>query len=371
MALKIGDMLVKAKMITMDQLDEALKQQVMFGGKLGTNLIELGFVDEEALAFILSERLGVPYVHPSKFENIPKEVIAAIPKEVVEKHKVFPVELDGNRLTLVMSDPTDMSVIDDISFLVNMRIKPVIAPEIRLVMAFEKYYGIEKDLRYISLIKNQAQAISVETTNNDMKNVATSMKLEDNDDQDELDFLNFDDDPETEIEGIQVLTLDEEVIKKYSVDEISKDMANANDREEVGEHLLSYVNQQFDTVAIFVVWDKCAVGWKSTGKKSFVEVANRLKLPISEHMPFKRVYDSKSCYLGPCSNSPLKEALGGAGGESELIMPVIMGETVVSFLYVNGNADKLKDVIMDYNGIAVKASLAFEMLILKSKILMT
>ena len=60
MALKIGDMLAKAGIITTSQLDAALKQQVAYGGKLGTNLIELGFVDEESLAFFLGENSVSP-----------------------------------------------------------------------------------------------------------------------------------------------------------------------------------------------------------------------------------------------------------------------------------------------------------------------
>ena len=135
MAIKIGDMLVKAGIINETQLDEALKQQVVFGGKLGTNLLELGFIDEEALAFFLSEKLGVPYVHPSQFENVPDEILNLIPKNIVEKNKVFPIEIRKRRLFLVMPDPTDINLIDELSFMINMSIQPVIAPEIFVVKA--------------------------------------------------------------------------------------------------------------------------------------------------------------------------------------------------------------------------------------------
>ena len=373
MAIKIGDMLVKAGIITMPQLDEALKQQVIYGGKLGTNLIELGLIDEEALAFFLSEKLGVPYAHPSQFENVPYEVLSLVPQKVVEKHKVFPLEVRKRRLLLVMPDPTDMNLIDELSFMINMPIQPVIAPEIRLVMALDRYYGIHKDVRYISLIDKQSSAMPVETSAKELEAVAESVEVEGDEDDlmDGLDFLIQDDDVAPDRAAVSASTLREEAIKKYTVDDISKDMANADNRDEVAHHLIEYINQKFLTAAIFVIWDKFVMGWKASGPAGFVGSLRNLKLPIGDHLPFKRVYDSKRCYLGPLSNSPLTAALDGGGSGSELIMPIIMNDVVVSFIYVCGSEEELKEVLQEYDGIANKASLAFQMLIFKSKILMT
>ena len=371
MAIKIGDMLVKADIITMAQLDEGLRQQVIYGGKLGTNLIEMGVIDEEALAFFLSEKLGVPYVHPSQFENIPQKVIDIIPKKIVEKHKVFPVEVSKKRLSLVMADPTDMAVIDEISFLVNMQIKPVVAPEIRLTMAFEKYYGIEKDLRYISLRNTTDVSLTTETTAKDIKALASSVETEEDDLLDDLEFLTIDEEVEPDVEGARTVAIEEEVVRKYTVDDISMDMARSEDREEVAQCVIDYINQKFSTAAIFVLWDKFAVGWKASGPSAFVEMVSGMKLAISDHMPFKRVHASKQCYLGPCCNSPLTNAHNASNADSELIMPIIMGNEVVSFLYVCGAEEALKEALLEYNSIAVKASLAFEMLVIKNKIMMT
>lgn len=372
MSIKIGDMLIKAGIITMPQLDETLKQQVIFGGKLGTNLLELGLIDEEALAFFLSEKLGVPYVHPSQFENVPKDILNLIPQKVVEKHKVFPIEIRKKRLLLIMPNPTDMNLIDEISFMINMQIQPVIAPEIRLVMALEKYYGMQKDIRYVSLIDKHVSAGPAEENLIELEEEADTAESEADDLMDGLDFLiQDDDDVAPDSAAISASTLREEVIKKYTVDDISKDMANAGNRDEVANFLIEYVNQKFLTAAIFVIWEKHVRGWKATGPAGFVGSLRNLKLSLSDHLPFKRVYETKAHYLGPHTKSPLTAALENAETGSELIMPIIMNDVVISFFYVCGPKEELKEMLDEYDGIANKASLAFQMLIYKNKILMT
>ena len=75
MAITLLDMLLNAQLINREQFEEALRNRVLYGGKIGTSLIELGYVSEEDLARFLSRKLGVPYVHPDNLLNIPPEVI--------------------------------------------------------------------------------------------------------------------------------------------------------------------------------------------------------------------------------------------------------------------------------------------------------
>ncbi len=113
MALKLGEMLIREGLLTSAQLEEALKYQVIFGGKLGTNLIEMGLVEENALARVLSRKLGVPCAEESELMRISPEVIKLIPKDIAARYKVIPLRLENRRLTLVMADPTDLKAIDE------------------------------------------------------------------------------------------------------------------------------------------------------------------------------------------------------------------------------------------------------------------
>ena len=147
---KLGEILIKANLITHEQLDDCLKSQVIFGGKLGTNLIELGYLAEEDLAAYLSRIMGVPAAPADQIMSLPSEIVSVIPRELVEKYKVVPLSLDRKRLTLAMMNPSDIAAIDEISFITGLVIMPVVAPELRILCALEKYYDIRREKRYIS-----------------------------------------------------------------------------------------------------------------------------------------------------------------------------------------------------------------------------
>ena len=130
---KLGELLLEAKVINATQLQSAIAHQRQWGSRLGTALMEKGFVDEETLAKFLSQQRGMPSVVLSKMK-IPPEVLKRIPRELQEKHVLVPiaVEKTGNRetLTIAMADPSNLQALDEIKFAIGgVRIKTVIAVE--------------------------------------------------------------------------------------------------------------------------------------------------------------------------------------------------------------------------------------------------
>src|SRR6266568_8528642 len=151
MAQKIGELLVSEGLLTRKQLDEALKSQVIFGGRLGTNLVEMGIVEEQDLLLTLSKQLEIPFVSSEQLMAVPAEAIKLIPREMAEEYKIVPLSLEKKRLTAAMADPSDLSAIDAISFITGYIILPVVCSELRLLLALEQYYGIKREVRYIQL----------------------------------------------------------------------------------------------------------------------------------------------------------------------------------------------------------------------------
>jgi hypothetical protein len=95
MTMKLGELLINAGKITPAQLEETLKDQAIFGGRLGTNLIEMGYLDEHDLAHFLSKKTGFPYASPEQLMDIPPQVIRLIPEDAVRKYRVVPVALNN------------------------------------------------------------------------------------------------------------------------------------------------------------------------------------------------------------------------------------------------------------------------------------
>ncbi|MBI2080228.1 MAG: type IV-A pilus assembly ATPase PilB, partial [candidate division NC10 bacterium] len=138
-ASRLGDMLVKANLISEEQLKKALAQQESQGGRLGSNLVKLGFISEDDITSFLSKQYGVPSINLSHFE-IDTAVIKLIPAEIAQKHMVVPINRTGTVLTVAMADPSNIFTIDDIKFMTGFKVEPVVAAESSIKSAINKYY---------------------------------------------------------------------------------------------------------------------------------------------------------------------------------------------------------------------------------------
>jgi type IV pilus assembly protein PilB len=143
MAVRIGELLLKEKRITPDQLQEALNYQKANGGKLGFNLVKLGFVKDEELTALLSKQYGVPSINLAQFEIDPA-VIKLIPAETAHKYQIIPLSRAGATLTIAMTDPTNVFAMDDIKFMTGYNVEPVVASETAVADAITRYYAVAK-----------------------------------------------------------------------------------------------------------------------------------------------------------------------------------------------------------------------------------
>jgi type IV pilus assembly protein PilB len=147
-AVRLGDMLVKAALITREQLNQALQQQQTAGGRIGSNLVKLGFISEDDITSFLSRQYGVPSINLSHFE-IDAVVIKLIPSEIAQKHQVIPINRTGNVLTVAMADPSNIFAIDDVKFMTGFKVEPVVAAETSIKNAINKHYdsaGMVEDI---------------------------------------------------------------------------------------------------------------------------------------------------------------------------------------------------------------------------------
>jgi type IV pilus assembly protein PilB len=140
MSERVGELLVKRNFITLDQFKKAIEETKFKGGRLETNLVKLGFVKEDDLLSFLSAQYRVPSVKLSKIEINPN-VIKLVPASKAKDHLIIPVQRVGPKLTLAMTDPSNIVVIDEIKFMTGFNVEPVVASETEIVDAIKKYYG--------------------------------------------------------------------------------------------------------------------------------------------------------------------------------------------------------------------------------------
>jgi type IV pilus assembly protein PilB len=188
---RIGELLVKAGKITQDQLQDALTAQQKEGGRLGTHLVKLGFIEDEELVEFLSQRYGVPAINLNEVE-VDEGIIKVIPPDVARKYTIIPVSKAGAKLTIAMVDPTNVFAMDDIKFMTGYNVEPVVASDSSLRKAIDNYYGSTHSI--------------------ELKKV-----MEDLADPDETDLEVLDDEEELDLENIQQQSEEAPVVRLVNI----------------------------------------------------------------------------------------------------------------------------------------------------------
>lgn len=156
MALRLGDLLLKAQLITQDQLNKALAEQRSLGGRLGEVLMRLGYVSEEDIIECLSHQFGVPSINLRHFE-IDEAVAKLVPVDLARKYNVVPVNKTGAILTVAMADPTNIFAMDEITFMTGYRVEPVVASEEAIRAAIDRHFGSSREIELKKVMEDLSQ----------------------------------------------------------------------------------------------------------------------------------------------------------------------------------------------------------------------
>src|SRR4051812_19611410 len=146
MSQRLGDLLVKEKVLSPEQLEQALKAQKDSGGKdrLGSILVKLGFLSDDDVTNFLSRQYGVPAINLQFFEIDPA-VVKLIPEATAKRYQILPLSRVGAALTIAMVDPTNVFAMDDIKFMTGFNIEPVVASEAAIMEGIERAYHQDKE----------------------------------------------------------------------------------------------------------------------------------------------------------------------------------------------------------------------------------
>jgi hypothetical protein len=415
--LRLGEAMVKDGQISSETLAKALERQIIFGGRLGTNLVEMGAVTEEALAKFLGKVLGVPYAGPDKFKDIPQDAIDAFPTELAKKYTAFPIFRERARLHLAMKDPNDITVIDELRFIVGLDIKTYIASEIRIMYALEKFYGIKRNLRYISILDEEDKKPAPGGVQMFTKTAPPPPPVKEPepepqpqtpeppeppepDDEPEIDYtaqpVKFEW-PEPEVisqpdmsqpsapqpqalqqpvqPSVQPTPVQAAPVQPAAPEDPYAVLANPPDREAIAGAVVAAAAVEVSRAVLFLARGNAVAGWRAAGTGLSDDMAAGMSLPIGEQCIFKSVIEEKATYKGPVlrvpDNAALLEHLGGKGPQEAAAIPLVIRGKVVGVLYADdGEGSIIRAGGFDrLTALMAKASMSLEILILKTKIL--
>jgi hypothetical protein len=147
---RLGERLVAAKGLTGEQVELALGNQAVYGGRIGTNLVELEYASIEDVGRCLSEQRGVPLAGPEQLDAVDPAALAVLSADLCAKHGVLPLGRSGDRFQVAMIDPSAINVAR-LSLHFEQEVEPFIVPELRLYYYVEKHYGITRPSRFLRL----------------------------------------------------------------------------------------------------------------------------------------------------------------------------------------------------------------------------
>ena len=174
---RLGELLVRENLISVQQLRKAQEDQQKNGTRISTALIKVGAIEESKLTDFLSKQYGVPAINLKEFDVDP-DIIKLVPKDVAEKHLVIPVNRAGSSLIVAMCDPSNIYAVDDLKFLTGYNIEPVVTSEPALREAIEKYYA-EKGPNLEDIINTMEDDVEVAEGEEEGGNVEEMAKAAD------------------------------------------------------------------------------------------------------------------------------------------------------------------------------------------------
>ncbi|MBI5069563.1 MAG: general secretion pathway protein GspE [Deltaproteobacteria bacterium] len=397
---RLGEMLVKGGICTGALVDEALEAQVIYGGRIGTNLLEIGAVKEEQLAQALSAQLGAPALWGDI--GVSDDALALVRGDLAERLGIVPLRLEGKKLVVLTADPRDLRRLDELAFATGKDVKAVVVVESRLSEQLTRHYGMRRVERGVQVQPFRATARphqeGPQVGGPDLMDEADFAALYDRasstpvpgqaptltppplpggrpavtppdafrgalvtNDQ-VLAALQQEAEREADRGSIAVrLTPVSAEAPPLSFDEAAQALAGVSDRDAIARIVLRCALSRCRRALLLTVRGHRADGWEAMGEGLSPQTAAMVRVSLDHPGVFQTVARSRSHFLGPLqkteANVRFLRALGGGAPKTSFAMPILARGRVVNVLY----ADDGRGRVLDSSGVG-------ELLILATRI---
>jgi hypothetical protein len=421
---RLGAWLLSKGKITEEQLQKALQHQEFFGGRIGSSLITLGYVDEDVLGAYLSDVAGTPYAPAARLEGVAPEVIALLPARLAAQYLVVPIGLEGRRLRLAMRDPRDLIALDEIAFMTGMTIEPFVATDFRIQKALVRYYQVAPANRSVPLAGGPAGAPQPQPPRAGRQPTPPAPAISGSSgaraaevgldgypldaDPDEV-LVSYppgslgvppatgeaDSPPPTSLEAWRMAQ--EEIPEEFpdpparagtpalaaaprpaptsEVDRLQLATARlqrSESRDDVFEAVLDYAATRFLRCSLFIVHADRLVGWGGRGPGIDPRRMREVFVPLDRPSLFSFLRAGADHFYGPVGGLPANTRffldMGIPAPERALVMPLSIKDRPTVLLYCDTAADAAAVDRVPLQRLLAKAALALEILILRNKI---
>lgn len=356
---RLGEILLSEKVLTAKELDAALENQVLHGVKLGTCLVEMGYVTDDDLARCLGKMTGQPFLTKDQLLAIGERNLSVISPVVMKKHRLIPVGIDGGTLRFATDHKYSQKKQAEIEAALGRKIELVAVSGYAIDFFLENMFGIERPGRFLPKYGRK------KTLNNappvaEKVNEAAAPIIIDGIEWKTLGGVMLDDDVFNPVLNKDVVPL--------TLSAAAEHLSEATSRDDVAKTVLDFLTSSSRTAALVIIKNGNVYGWKAYSDRKIIQNFEAFSKPIETLPDVQQCVRTKMPCFGNMMTAETKmlfQMLDYTGGHLAFF-PIFLRQRVVAVLFCDGpeNINPL-----EVSELCLKASYALEILILRSKLL--
>lgn len=361
--MKLGTLLLRNAAIGLTQLEGALRNQVLYGGRLGTNLVELGFIDLELLSTYLAEMSGYPVATPSLLDGAERRLLEKLGVDDAHRLRVVPLSETEGTIAIAMVDPTDQVALVEVRRIFATDVIPYVVPELRALYYLEKHFGLPRRARFIRTgtapIDGEAEAPDDRRRSQPAQGLAMPPR--------------FTLEPRRRRASAAPLIASVPPIITYGA--ACEAIDSATHRDQIADAFVAYAEGRTDALVVFLIRDGNALGWRGYSATEMAGPMEALSLPLGGTSALQETHDSGQVFVGapPAGARPVETALWTAlGAKPEpihvTVVPVLVKQRPVNLVYAHlVAAPPAPALVAELSDLAQRASTSYQRLIQQAR----
>jgi hypothetical protein len=333
--MKLGTLLLRNAAIGLSQLEAALRNQVLYGGRLGTNLVELGFIDLELLSTYLAELSGFPIATPTLLDDADKALLDKLGSDDAHRLRAVPLGYLGegkDAVAVALVEPTDQMGLQTLEARLGAKVTPYVVPELRALYYLERHFGTPRRARFIRTARSGTDPGELVGDDRRRSQPAGGITMP----------------PKLTLEPRRRRTtappMTHAVPTSLTYGGACERIETAGNREVIADTFVDYARGRLDALVMFLIRDGNALGWRG-----YVAPPNKptrpieeLSLPLGGSSALQAAHDATTLFIGPPPSpaKPVESTLWTALGaepkpEEVVVVPILVKQRAVNLVYAH------------------------------------
>ncbi|HEY5928425.1 MAG TPA: hypothetical protein VIV11_42355 [Kofleriaceae bacterium] len=366
--MKLGTLLLRNAAIGLSQLEAALRNQVLYGGRLGTNLVELGFIDLELLSTYLAELTGYPIATPTLLDDADKALLDKLGSDDAHRLRAVPLGYLGagtESVAVALVDPTDTQALAELAERLGAKVTPYVVPELRALYYLERHFGTPRRARFIRSARPGTDPGELVGDDRRKTQPAGGIAMP----------------PKLTLEPRRrrpsQAPLTQSVPTTLSYGAACERIDTATNREQIADTFIDYARGRCDVLVVFLVRDGNALGWRGyvAPPTQPAKPIEEISLPLGGASALQSAHDAGQTYVGqpPSPAKPIEGTLWNALGSDPkpvevLVVPIMVKQRAVNLIYTHTlGGTPPQSLITELQDLATRAQTSYLRLIRQTR----